>query len=59
MIDDDDDEHGAVDGMRINEGTRRTRRKPSPVPLLASQIPHDLTWDQTRAAEVGSRRLTA
>jgi hypothetical protein len=22
------------------------------------QIPHDLTWDQTRAAAVGSRRLT-
>jgi hypothetical protein len=22
------------------------------------QIPHDLTWDWTRAAEVGSRRLT-
>jgi hypothetical protein len=34
-------------------------RKPAPVPLCPPQIPHDLTWAQTRAAAVGSRRLTA
>jgi hypothetical protein len=29
------------------------------VPLCPPQIPHDLTWVRTRAAAVGSRRLTA
>jgi hypothetical protein len=56
---DDDEECGVVDGMKIGKGTLSTRRKPAPVPLCPSQIPHDLTWDRTRAAEVGSRRLTA
>jgi hypothetical protein len=27
--------------------------------LCPPQIPHDLTWARTRAAAVGSRRLTA
>jgi hypothetical protein len=57
MIDDDD--YGAVGGMRIDKGNRSTRRKPAPVPLCPPQIPHDLTWDRTRAAAVGSQRLTA
>jgi hypothetical protein len=34
------------------------RDKPAPVPLCPPQIPHDLTRARTRAAEVGSRRLT-
>jgi hypothetical protein len=55
----DDDECGAVCGMRIGRGNRSTRRKPAPVPLCPSQIPHDLTWAWTRAAAVGSRPLTA
>jgi hypothetical protein len=50
-----DDACGAVGGMRIGRGKRSTRRKPAPVPLCLPQIPHDLT----RAAAVGSRRLTA
>jgi hypothetical protein len=54
-----DDDYGAVDGMRIGRGNRSTRRKPAPVPLCPPQIPHYLTWDQTRAAEVRSQRLTA
>jgi hypothetical protein len=29
-----------------------------PMPLCPPQIPHDLIWDQTRAAAVGKRRLT-
>jgi hypothetical protein len=29
------------------------------VPLCPPQIPHDLTWDRTRAAAVGIQRLTA
>jgi hypothetical protein len=53
------DGYGAVGGMRIGGGNRSTRRKPAPVPLCPPQIPHDLTWDRTRAAVVVSRRLTA
>jgi hypothetical protein len=55
----DDDECGAVGGMRIGEGNRSTRGKPAPVPLYPPQIPHDLTWARTRAAAVGSQQLTA
>jgi hypothetical protein len=39
-------------------GNRSTQRKPAPVLLCPQQIPHDLTWDRTRAAAVGDRRLT-
>jgi hypothetical protein len=49
------DEYGEFDGMRIGKKNRSTRRKPAPVPLCPPQMPHDLT----RAAAVGSRRLTA
>jgi hypothetical protein len=52
------DEYGAVAGMTIGRRNRTTRRKSAPVPLWALQIPHDLTWDGTLAAEVGRRRLT-
>jgi hypothetical protein len=54
-----DDDYGAVGGMRIDRGNRSTRRKPASVPLCPPQIPHDLTWDRTQAAAVGSQRLTA
>jgi hypothetical protein len=57
MIDDDD--YGALGGMRTGRGNRSTRRKPASVALCPPQIPHDLTWDRTRAAAVGSQRLTA
>jgi hypothetical protein len=40
---DDDDNYGAVGGMRIGRGNRSTRRKPASVPLSPPQIPHDLT----------------
>jgi hypothetical protein len=30
-----------------------------PVPLCPPQIPYDMTWARTRAAAVGSKRLTA
>jgi hypothetical protein len=43
--------------MGIGRGNRSTRRKPAPVPLCPPQIPHDLNWDRTRAAAVGSLRL--
>jgi hypothetical protein len=48
-------EYGAFGRMRISRTNRSTRRKPGPVSL---QISDDLTWNQTRAAAVGIRRLT-
>jgi hypothetical protein len=42
MIDDDD--YGAVGGMRIGRGNRSTRRKPALVPLCPPQIQYELTW---------------
>jgi hypothetical protein len=51
MIDDGD--CGEIGGMRIDKGKRSTRRKPSPPPLCPTQIPHDQTPAQTRAAADG------
>jgi hypothetical protein len=45
--------------MRIGRRNQSTRRKPAPVPACPPQIPHDLTWAQTRATTVGNRRLAA
>jgi hypothetical protein len=55
----DDDECGAVGGMRIGRGNRSTRRKTGPVPFCPPQIPHDLNWARIRAATVESRWLSA
>jgi hypothetical protein len=49
MIDEDD--CGAIGGMKIGRGNRSTRRKPGPAPLCPPQIPHD----QTRARTPGRR----
>jgi hypothetical protein len=57
MIDEGD--CGAIGGMKIGRGNRSTRRKPAPAPLCPPQIPHDQTRARTRAAVVGSQRLTA
>jgi hypothetical protein len=46
-------------GMKIGRGNRNARRKPAPAPLCPPQIPLDQTRDRTRAAAVGSQRLTA
>jgi hypothetical protein len=56
MIDDDDDDDdcGEIDGMKIGRGNRNTLRKPAPVPLCPTQIPHDLTWARTHATAVGN-----
>jgi hypothetical protein len=54
MIDD-----GAIGGMKIGWGNRSTRRKPAPALLCSSQITHDKTRPRTKAASLGSRRLTA
>jgi hypothetical protein len=40
----DDDECGAVTGMRIVRGNPSIQRNPAIVPLCPPQIPHDLTW---------------
>jgi hypothetical protein len=50
---------GAVGGMKIGRGNLTMRRKPAPVPLFPPQILHELTRARTRAAAVGSQRLTA
>jgi hypothetical protein len=49
MIDEDD--CGAIGGMKIGRGNRSTWRKPAPAPLCSPQIPHD----QTRARTPGHR----
>jgi hypothetical protein len=54
-----DYDDGEFGGMMIDRGNRSTRRKPAPVPLYAPQIPLDQTRVWTRAAAVGSQRLTA
>jgi hypothetical protein len=53
MIDEGD--CGTIGGMKIGRGNRSTRRKPAPAPLCPLQIPSD----QTRAAAMGSQRLTS
>jgi hypothetical protein len=54
----DDDDCGAVSEMG-NIGNLSTRRKPASVQFCPPQTWHDLTRDRTRAAAVGSQRLTA
>jgi hypothetical protein len=50
-------ECGAVGGMRIGRGNRRTRGKTRAVPLCPLEIPHDLNWDRTRAGRPATYRL--
>jgi hypothetical protein len=53
-----DYDEGEMSGMMIGKGNRSTRRKPAAVPLCPPQIPH-AAWTRTRAASLGSQRLTA
>jgi hypothetical protein len=53
----DDYDNGEIGGM-FGRGNRSTRRKPAPVQLCPPQTPH-AAWTRTRAAAVGSQRLTA
>jgi hypothetical protein len=55
-VDNDDGEFG---GMKIGRRDRSTRRKPATAPLCPPQIPLDRIRARTRAAAVGSQRLTA
>jgi hypothetical protein len=43
------DECGALRWMRIGRVNWSTRRNAAPLPLSYPQIPHDLSWDRTRA----------
>jgi hypothetical protein len=52
------DEYEESGGTRIGKRDRSTRRKSAPVPLCPAQIPHDLVWDRSQAAAVGSWQLT-
>jgi hypothetical protein len=54
-----DYDDGEFGGMKVGRRNRSTRRKPAPAPLYPPQIPLDQTRDRTRAAAVGSQRLTA
>jgi hypothetical protein len=51
-----DYDNGEIGGM-IGRENRSTRRNPGPVPLCPPQTP-DAAWKRTRAAAVGSQRLT-
>jgi hypothetical protein len=54
-----DYDDGEFGGMKFDRGNRSTRRKPAPATLCPPQIPLDQTRARTRAAAVGSQRLTA
>jgi hypothetical protein len=54
-----DYDDGEFSGMKIGRGNRSTRSKPAPAPLCPPHIPLDQTQARTRAAAVGSQRLTA
>jgi hypothetical protein len=45
--------------MKLTGKTEVLGDKPVPLPLFPSQIPHEMTWDRTRASAVRGRRLTA
>jgi hypothetical protein len=54
-----DYEDGEFGGMMIGRGNRTTGRKPAPVLLCPSQIPHDLTGRELWPPRLGSQPLTA
>jgi hypothetical protein len=54
-----DYDDGEFGGMKIGRENRSTRRKRAPAPFCPPQIPLEQTRAWTRAAAVGSQRLTA
>jgi hypothetical protein len=54
-----DGDWGAISAIKIGRGNRTIQRKPASAPLCPPHTPHDLTRARTRAAEMGSQRLTA
>jgi hypothetical protein len=53
------DERRTVGRMRTGRGNRSTRKKPAPVALFPPEVTHDLKWNRTQVASVGSQRLPA
>jgi hypothetical protein len=53
-----DYDDGEIGEMMIGTGNRSSRRKSAPVPLGPPQNPQ-AAWTRTRAAAVGSQRITA
>jgi hypothetical protein len=53
-----DYDDGEFGGIKTGRGNRSTRRKPAPASLCLPQIPLDQIRARTRAAAVGSQRLT-
>jgi hypothetical protein len=54
-----DYDDGEFGWMKIGKGNRSTRRKPAPAPICPPQMPLDQIMVRTRAAAMGSQRLTA
>jgi hypothetical protein len=54
-----DYDDGEFGGMKIDPGKPKYSEKTRPSTTCPPQIPLDQTRDRTRAAAVGSRRLTA
>jgi hypothetical protein len=54
-----DYDDGEFGGMKLGRGNRSTGRKSAPAPLCPPLFPLDQTRARTRAAAVGSKRLTA
>jgi hypothetical protein len=48
-------EFRVIGRMRMRKGNRNIWRELAPVLHYPLQISHDLTWDRTRTAAVGSR----
>jgi hypothetical protein len=53
------EEYRAFGGMKIHWGNHSARRTLAPVSLCPPPLTHDLKWDWTQAAIVGSWCLTA
>jgi hypothetical protein len=53
-----DVEYRAVGEMRIGRGNQNTRREPASLSLLATQIPHDVTWAPNRLSFIIRRSLS-
>jgi hypothetical protein len=55
----DDDDCGAIGGMKIGRGNRSIWRKAAAVPICSPQISHDPTRALTWAVALGNQRQTA
>jgi hypothetical protein len=51
----DNKEYAEFGGMRIDRGSRRTRRKPAQMPLCPLQIPHELIEPRPPRWEAGDQ----